>query len=263
MDPLTPKVLQLLKSETGIDSKDAWWNIWWLVSKGEHDNEERGDAFESDDGGTLFGYCAALSYDWRERGCTMGCVGFTTAYDGKDGQGDAKQLFETYAKLGGEDLCEYMAGCTKKKSACKRLCKKIKSLQNDPAWIEAQWRALFADGETGYLRETIRAWQAVGIKNPSPLAIATVFDASLNQGSGGPDGGCVFLKKLAVKGDEDATLKKYNEWRARVAGTKQYNEPAINGKNRGEQFEKLRKAGCYSLEGCDKQIKEAIGWEMK
>lgn len=263
MNPLTPQVLAMLKKETGIDSADAWWNIWWLISKPEHDNEEKKDAFEADDGTSLFQYAAALSYDRKERGVTMGIVGFTTACDGKDGEGDAKTLFDIYKTLGGEDLSPLMKGCAKNKAACKKLCKKIKSLGDEPAWVEAQWRALFAPGETGYLRQTMKAWKSIGVDAPSPLAIATVFDASLNQGSGGPDGGCVFLTKLGVRGDEDATLQKYNAWRAKVAGTKEYNEPAINGKNRAGQFESLRKAGCSSLEKCDAEIQRAIGWEMK
>lgn len=263
INPFNPQVLSLLEKETGIGSEEAWWNVWWLVSKPEQDNEDKDDAFLCDDGGSLFSYSAPLSYDWKERGVTIGLVGFTTAYDGKDGQGDAKELFETYKKLGGDDLIPLMKDCTKSKNKCKKLCKKIKSLADDPKWVEAQWRALFADSYTGYLRETVKAWKSIGVEKPSALAIATVFDASLNQGADGPDGGCVFLKKLGVKGDENETLKKYNEWRAKVAGTNDYNSPAINGKNRAGQFEYLRKAKCFSLEKCDKDIEKAIGWTMK
>lgn len=261
-DPLNPSVLAMLEKESGIGSKEAWWNVWWLISKPEHDNERKSGAFDSDNKDiSLFEYADALSYDWKERGVTMGLVGFTTAYDGKDAQGDAMGLFKIYKQLGGEDLAPLAVGCTKSKQKCQKLINKIRSIGEDPKWIEAQWRALFVDG--GYLRETMKAFKSVGIDKPSALAIATVFDASLNQGAEGPDGGCVYLKKLAVRGNEEETLKKYNQWRRKVAGTNDYNSPAINGQNRADQFEKLRAAKCHVLEKCDGEIKKAISWEMR
>lgn len=81
----------------------------------------------------------------------------------------------------------------------------------------------------------------------------------------GKDGGCNNLEKLGVKGNEDATLEKYNKWRRKVAGTNEYNEPKSNGENRADMFEDLRKAKCFSLTGAEatKAIKKAISWEMK
>lgn len=260
-NPLNPAVLAMLEKETGIGSEEAWRNVFWLISKPEHDNDKKEKAFESDKKGvSLFSYASALSYDWRERGVTMGLVGFTTGYNGKD-TGDAIDLFKIYASLGGEDLIPLAKGCTKNKDQCAKLIKKINSIGNDPKWIEAQWRALFED--RGYLRQTVKTWKEVGVDKPSALAIATVFCTSLNQGFDGSDGGCVHLKKLAVHGDENATLEKYNAWRAKVAGTNDYNSPPINGKNRAGQYEKLRQAKCFSLVGCDDEIKKAISWEMK
>lgn len=260
-DPLNPQVLALLQKETGLASKEAWWNIWWLVSKAEQDNDDRAKAFGSADKNvSLFQYADALSYDWKDRGVTIGLVGFTTHDNGKP-DGDAQKLFETYAGLGGEDLRGMSKNCAKDKADAEALIKKIKSIGKDPKWIEAQWRCLCVDG--GYIRETMKAFKAIGIPKPSALAIATVFDASLNQGHDGKDGGCVNLKKLGVDGKEDETLQKYNAWRRKVAGTNDYNSPAVNGQNRADQFEKLRAGKCYSLEKCDDQIKKAISWEMK
>ena len=260
-NPLNKDVLAMLEKETGIGSEDAWWNIWWLISKPEHDNDKKENAFMSDKKDlSLFAYASALSYDWKERGVTTGIVGFTTGCDGSD-DGDAIDLFKVYASLGGEDLTPMAKGCTKDKNKCQKLISKIHSLANDDKWILAQWRALFAP--RGYLRQTVQTWKKVGVAKPSPLAIATVFDASLNMGWDGKDGGCVNLEKLAVHGDEDATLEKYNAWRAKVAGTNDYNSPPINGKNRAGQYETLRKAKCFSLTGCDVEIKKAIAWEMK
>ena len=262
-NPLNPAVMSMLSKETGIASEDAWWNIWWLVSKPEHDNTEKSKAFMSDKKGvSLFGYASALSYDWKERGVTTGIVGFTTGCDGKD-EGDAFDLFKLYASLGGDDLAPLAKGCTKDKSKCAKLISKIHEIGDDPKWIEAQWRALFAP--RGYLRQTMETWKKVGVEKPSALAVATVFCTSLNQGFDGRDGGCTNLEKLAVHGDENATLEKYNAWRSKVAGKPEcdYNSPPANGKNRALQYEKLREAKCFDLTNCDAEIKKAISWEMK
>lgn len=181
---LSPDVLALLKTTTGLDDAEAWRNIWLLVSKSEHDNTDPAKAFLTDKGKSLFSYASALSYDWKDRGVTMGIVGWTTACDGKDGKGDAPVLFKIYKELGGEDLMKYCDGCTKDKSKCSALIKKIESLAGDPKWIQAQWKQLVTKADDGaYLYHTIDTWKKLGIQ-PSALAIATVFDASLNQGYG-------------------------------------------------------------------------------
>lgn len=265
-DPLNANVLDLLKKTTGLGSAEAWRNIWLLVSKSEQNNQDPSKAFLTDSGKNLFGYAAALSYDWKDRGVTMGLVGWTTADNGKDGHGDAPDLFKTYKKLGGEDLMPYCDKCTKDKDACAKLVAKIKDIGDDPKWIQAQWEQLVTKAESGaYIYHTVQAWKKVGVDNPSALAIATVFDASLNQGFDGKDGGCVNLVKLAVNGNEDKTLEAYNKWRRTVAGTNDYNSPKSNGENRADMFEKLRKAKVFSLVGPEatKAIKDAISWEMK
>lgn len=264
-NPLGTDVLKMLKTTTGLDDADAWRNVWLLVSKSEHDNEDPAKAFLTDKGKSLFSYASALSYDWKERGVTTGIVGWTTACDGKDGKGDAPVLFKIYKELGGEDLMKYCDGCTKNKAKCSALIKKVESLADDPKWIQAQWKQLVTKADDGaYLFHTVDTWKKLGIQ-PSALAIATVFDASLNQGSGGKDGGCTNLEKLGVKGDEDETLKKYNAWRRKVAGTNDYNSPKSNGEHRADMFEELRKAKQFDLKGAEaaKAIKKAISWEMK
>ena len=213
-------------------------------------------------GVSLFEWSSALSYDWRERGVTMGLVGFTTGCNGKD-TGDAFPLLKLYASLGGPDLTQMAEGCTRDKTRAAALIAKIQEIGRDPKWIEAQWRSLFVKG--GYFHETMSAWKKVGVERPSALAIATVFCTSLNQGWDGPDGGCTYLVKLGVAGNEDATLAKYNAWRRKVAGTNDYNSPPINGANRADQYEKLRVAKMFSLDGPDATaaIKSAISWTMK
>lgn len=266
IDPLNDNVMALLKKTTGIDSAEAWRAIWLLISKSEHDNEDPDKAFLTDGGKSLFGYASALSYDCKDRGVTMGAVGWTTGCDGKDGEGDAGELFRIYKELGGDDFRPLMKGCCSSKEAREKLIKKIDKAADDPAWVHAQWTQLVTKADDGaYLYHTMKAWKDVGVDRPSPLAIATVFDASLNQGYDGKDGGCANLRKLGVHGDEDATLKKYNAWRAKTACRNAYNDPPANGTNRAHMFEELRKAKAYSLTGREAAaaIKKAIHWTMK
>lgn len=266
MNPLPPEILSLLHKATGLDNAEAWRNIWLLISKSEHDNDDPARTFVTSKGEDVFTYAAGLSYDAKDRGVTMGLVGWTTAYDGKDAQGDAMELFKIYASLGGENLAPLAKGCCTSKDTREKLISKIKSLAKDPAWVQAQWQQLVSDSDDGaYIFHTMKAWRHIGVPKPSALAIATVLDASLNMGSYGKDGGCENLVKLAVRGDENKSLEKYNAWRRKVAGTNDYNSPPINGKNRADMFEKLRKAKVYTLVGPDatKALKDALSWTMK
>lgn len=266
VDPLNDDVMALLKKTTGLGSKTAWRAIWLLVSKSEHDNEDADRAFLTDTGESLFGYAAALSYDCKDRGVTFGLVGWTTGCDGKDGHGDAVEVFKIYEDLGGKDLRPLMQGCCASKEARTAMIRAIKAAAPDPKWVQAQWQQLVTKADDGaYLYHVMQAWKKAGVETPSALAIATVFDASLNQGYGGRDGGCTNLVKVAVHGNEDATLKKYNAWRRGVAGTCDYNSPPINGHNRADMFETLREAKAFSLTGpaAATAIRKAIRWEMK
>lgn len=263
-NPLNNSVLTLLNTATGLADAEAWRNIWTLISKSEQDNSDNSKAFLTDKGTSLFGYASALPYDFKKRGVTIGLVGWTSANDGKDGHGDAPELFKIYKSLGGDDLMKYVPGCAGNKEKCDKLIKKIKEIGDDPKWIEAQWSQLVSDSPDGaYIFHTMKAWKKAGVSKPSALALATVLDASLNQGFDGNDGGCTNLIKLAVHGNEDATLEKYNKWRRKVAGTSEYNDPEENGFSRAFMFEDLRKAKCFSLKGCDAQMKKAMKWEMK
>jgi hypothetical protein len=261
-DPLNPAVLALLEKATGLGDKEAWQRIWLLVSKSEHNNEDLDKAFLTDEGKSLFGYASALKYDMKKRGCTIGIVGWTTANNGKDGKGDAPELFKQYKKLGGEDLMPFVDGCCKSEEKCKKLIAKIHSIEDDPKWIQAQFTNLLTGD--GYLAKTMEAFKKVGIPKPSALGLAVVFDTSLNQGFDGPDGGCDHLITLATTGNEEKTLKTYCAWKTKVAGTNEYNDPPSNGRARGKMFADLVDAKCFSLtKECDAHIKKAIDWQMK
>lgn len=261
VDPLSSDVLALLGKSTGLTDKEAWLNIWFLVSKSEHNNEDVKKTFLTDEGKSLFGYASALKYDMKKRGVTLAIVGWVTANNGKDGKGDAPELFKQYKKLGGEDLMPFVDGCTESKEKCEKLIKKIQSIQDDPKWIQAQFTNLVTGD--GYLAKTMEAFKKIDIPNPSALGIAVVFDTSLNQGYDGPQGGCDHLIKLATKGNEEKTLKDYCAWKTKVAGKNEYNDPPSNGHARGKMFADLVKDKCFTLKNCDAQIKKAISWNMK
>ena len=259
---LSTEVLKILGAATGLSDREAWTNIWLLISKSEHNNEKVSGTFEIETNkGSVFGYASALSYDQKKRGVTLGLVGWTTADSGKDGKGDAPELFKIYKKLGGEDLMPFVDGCCSSKDKCEKLISKIHSIAADPKWIQAQWTQLVS--ETGYIFQTMRGFKKIGVPKPSALALGVVIDTSLNQGFDGPDGGVDHLIKLGVEGNEAATLKKYVVWKTKVAGTNEYNDPPSNGKNRGKMYEALLEAKCFSLKGCDAEIKKAVSWEMK
>lgn len=261
-DPLSPDVLALLGKATGISDKDVWERIWLLISKSEHNNESMKDIFKTDEKKSLFGYASALKYDQRQRGVTLGIMGFTTADDGKDGQGDAPELFKQYKKLGGVDLMPYVDGCCNSEDKCKKLIAKIHDIQDDPRWIQAQFTNVVTGD--GYIAKTMEAFKKIGIPRPSALALAVVFDTSLNQGSEGKDGGCTHLVKLATKGNEEKTMRDYCAWKSKVAGKNEYNDPPSNGRSRGKMFADLVDAKCFALnKECDAHIKKAISWEMK
>jgi hypothetical protein len=269
-DPISPHVTDLLKKATGISSKEAWKSIFLIVSKSEHDNENRQKAFLTAKGGSVFAFRDALEHDWRERGVTAGLVGFTTAYSSRDAKGDAMELFKEYKKLGGkhaDELLKNAIGCTKSKAQCEKLMAIIDKVCKDKdsfaLYIQAQWQMLVNPG--GYIHDTMKAWKKVGVEKPSPLAIATIFDAALNQGAEGEHGACKQLLKIGIEGDENEALRRFNLWRRTIAGKRNYASCEHNGKSRADMFEILRKEKAFTLEGKDAEraIQNAIRWEMK
>lgn len=260
---LNESVLKILGDATGIRDYQQWLACWLLISKSEHDNQDENKTFLAQNGESVFQYADFLPYDWTERGVTCGLVGFTTANDGKPEWGDLEPVLHRLKKKGGPDLLGLTKTCHTNKNDAKKLCKKIHDLSGEDLnrFIESQFEALV--NTDGYICETVKAWKHVGIECPSMLAVATVFDTSLNQGFDGKDGGCTNLKKIGKKhqGDENAILKEFNEWRRRVAGKKNYNSCAHNGHCRSDMYESLRKDEHFKLAVDD--VKKVLGWKMK
>ena len=253
-------VLDMLRSVTGIGDAEAWSNILSLVGKGEHDSLKW---WLCEDGGSVYGYNASLSYDFRSRGRTIGLFGATTHHGGKP-VGDAQELFAEFVKLGGEDLAPLSKDCAKDKDAGTTLCKKIEQIAADPRWILAQWNQLMSNGGSGYVYESMRICKKRGIEKPSALTIAALYDCSMNQGATGDEGSRKIAQKVAASiKDEKAFLAEFLAQRKPIAGTNAYNSPPVNGKNRVQQFIDLLEGGCMDLKDCDAQIEKATSWEMK
>ncbi len=259
---LNEKTLKILGDATGIYDYEQWLACWLLVSKSEHDNEDPAKTFIGHGGESVFQYADFLPYDWKERGVTTGLVGFTTSNCGKSEWGDLQPVLNILKESGGPDLGKYTKNCHKDKDDAKKLCKKIHGLSGKDLdlFIEAQFKALVVKG--GYIHETMHGFKKIGIEKPSMLAIATVFDASLNQGHDGKDGGVKNLIKLGEGvGNENDVLKKYNAWRRDVAGGSNYNSCKHNGHSRSDMFEDLRKDGKFDITCAD--VCKVNSWKMK
>jgi len=260
---LNERVLKTLGNATGIYDYEQWLACWLLISKAEHDNEDEEKTFFTQKGESVFTFADFLPYDWTDRGVTCGLVGFTSANCGKESWGDLQPVLKLLKKHGGPDLLKYAKTCHKDKDDAKKLCRKIHQLEGSDfdAFVEAQIEALVV--KNGYIYETVNAWKDVGVSKPSILAIATVFDASLNQGYCGKDGGCVNLKKIGKKheGDENKILRDFNTWRREVAARSNYNSCPHNGHSRSDMYEDLRKGGHFHL--TVKDVKQVNSWRMK
>lgn len=239
---------------------DQYHMIFFLISKSEHDNEDVDRTFLTKEGGSVFLYCQALSYDWKERGCTTSLMGHTTHNDGKAEWGDIYPLLKKFQKLGGPDLASEAKMCASSKSKAAAFSKRIESLPPKEAALYTLAEIKVIGSKHGYLRHAVDAWRSLGIE-PRPLSVVAVFDAALNQGLGGQWDPCAWLKKHGTKGDEDASLKAFNRWR-RVAATKNHhNDPPSNGERRSDMFETLRDQGAWDLPR--KACTKAVHWTMK
>ena len=201
----------------------------------------------------FYGYAEALDYDQNIRGVTIGFAGFTT----RDGNqpGDASGLFAAYQRRGGQDLRPLLKN--KKPTA---LIAVVQKLADDPRWRAAQWERFTAT----YVTDTAILLKERGFPHPSTLTIAAVLDCAFNQGSDGEAGMRWVAKRVPESlRDERAFLQRFLAERAKVAGTRAFNSPPINGINRVKQYQELLKANELDLKNCDALIKRVTSWEMK
>lgn len=254
-------VLQQLAEAMGITSGTAWANVWGIIAKSEH-NRGPADWDLSDDGKTpIFYYASALSYDWKDRGVTLGCVGFTTANSGKAEWGDAQALFRQFKEMGGPDLLPYCSEAHKQASVRDKLIAEIRKLSGNVLFVQAQFAQLLKP--SGYIGKSMELLRNYGFRQPSALSVAALFDHSLNCGSEGQDGGIALVSKIPKGLSEPDFLRKFSELRCRVLNAKNnYNSNPTNGLNRCKIITSLLDDSCLTLESCDAAVRKAIGYSL-
>lgn len=257
---LPPKVLKTLGQVAGFDDPVSWSNLLSLTGKAEQDSLKW---WEADDGGDVYIYAKNLPYDWNKgpkRGVTIGIVGFTTHHEGKP-QGDAQDLFKEYAKLGGEDLGPMSRKCDCEADDCKKLIAKIKGLKNDDKWQQAQWNRMVSSG--GYIFESVKLLKKYKVP-VTPLALAAIYDAGMNQGITGKHGAADMAKDVpeSAHGNADKFVAAFLKIRKPIAGTGAFNDPPVNGHNRVQQYVDLLEKKCWDLKD-DALVKKATSWAMK
>jgi len=261
---LTPTILETLEKLTGIKDRDAWTNIFFLLSKSEHDNERIENTFETSKGESVFFFAKRLPYDGEQRGVTVGFSGLTTANDGNDKYGDFHKVAIRYKKLGGVDLRKLAKGLTKDKDKADEFCQKIRSLHGEFAekFVQVQFDDLCHKG--GYIYEAGKALKNAGIENPSPLALATVIDTLINQGIGGRWCAVKWLETFHAEhkhASESKILAEFLKWKKVAATKNEHNDPPSNGEKRAQMFiDLLHEDGkLLPTSLCEKVVK----WQMK
>lgn len=259
-EQFNPSCLNLLSQCTGISDAATWKNIFFLISKSEHDNEIYDDTFKSAYGGSVFTYAEALRYDYSQRGVTLGIVGFTTANSGKASWGDAQNVFRVFRMLGGPDLLPMSMQCHTNRNKAKALCRVIASLSESDVdrFIQAQMTVLCRPH--GYIFETAQSIGNAEIP-PTPLMIVAVFDSMLNFGLGGRYCPKKWLEKHAVKGNQRKTLTKFLRWKKKVSKKNHHNSCAHNARCRSNMFKKLMKRKQWNIprDACERVVQ----WTMK
>lgn len=253
--------LNILQQTTSIGSTDVWTNIFFLISKSEHDNEDYDKTFISAHGGSVFTYAEALRYDWKNnRGVTCGLVGFTTANSGKASWGDAQPMFRFFHKLGGKDLIPLASECHIHKAKADALCQFIRSMDSSEhdLFMRAQVMALCCRG--GYVYETAQILGELRLP-PHPLLFAALLDTMLNFGLGGRWCPRAWLQKKGKRGNATVTLKRFLRWKKRVSSKNHHNSCRHNARCRSNMFKKLMKRNEWSLSraACEKVVR----WRMK
>jgi len=233
--------------------------IFFLVSKSEHDNEDPAQTFLSADGSSVFLYCEALKYDYKDRGCTMGVVGYTTSNSGRSDWGDAQPVLRRLLQMGGPNLLDLADRCHTDKDAADTFCRTIHRLgpQDTTLMIRAQMEALCGSGYFGQTISILRELE-VPLK---PLLVAAVFDSCLNFGIFGNYCPIKFLKKHGVRRSKTKTLRKLLKWKRVVGCKNDHNSCKSNGRNRSDMFKQLFRRKIWNLD--EVWCKEVVTWKMK
>lgn len=255
-DTLTPHLVEFLNTKLELTfSEEQWLMIFFLTAKSEHDVEDPELTFQSHDKRNVFFYCEALPYDFRQRGCTLGLVGFTT---GGTEAGDAPAVFRKYHELGGPDLLEESKECYTNKSKAKAFCERIHNLEGDEAFVQSQLDVLCS--EDGYMYEAVKAIRKLDI-SVSPLFFSAVYDSMLNFGLGSKWCPRKFLKHRGIERKHVRTLKDFLIWKRRASCKNNHNSCKHNGLNRANMYKSLLKKQGWDLP--QNKVEKVVQWKMK
>lgn len=257
----SPSTLGSLNASLGVSwGPREYTMIFFLVSKGEHDNQAVDKTFETCEGAPVFTYADALPYDWKQRGVTIGIVGWTTANDGKASWGDAEKMLQRFADLGGPNLVAQAQRCHLDMTAAKHLCKTIRTMDeaNTARFTRAQLEDITSPG--GYLFEAVRAIRAQEIP-VTPLLVSAIFDTLLNFGIGGRYCPLAWLSKHARTGSKTKTLRGFLRWKATVGSKNNHNSCKHNAQCRSKMFRRLLREKQWYLD--QTACEQAVQWTMK
>lgn len=254
--------VDLLNRNLGVQwSPQQYTMIFFLVSKGEHDNMDLAKTFLSADGGNVFTYADALSYDWTERGVTMGICGFTTANSGNSKYGDAENVLKRLHGLGGPDLIPIALRCHKDQEAAKHLVNAIRGFSEREAILFTHAQLDIISSPRGYLYEAFKAIRELDVPI-KPLLVSAVFDSLLNFGIGGTHCPLAWLAKHGRRKSKTKTLRKMLKWKRKVGCINHHNSCKHNGQARSDMFADLLKKKEWNLEDVQACVK-AAQWTMK
>jgi hypothetical protein len=259
---LTDEMTDLMNSRLNVNfTKEEYTMIFFMVSKSEHDNQDPDRTFLCANGESVWAYAEALSYDWHQRGVTMGIVGFTTANSGRASWGDATPVLMALKRMGGPDLLTLAETCHENKADAKTLCREIHSLDEEMMrrFATAQMEALTRP-KTGYLFEAVNMCRELDVPI-KPLLVGAIFDTLLNFGIGGRYCPLAWLRKHGKRGSKTKTLRRLLRWKRRISCINNHNSCKHNGRNRSDQFKRLLRQKEWSLSR--KACMKAVWWQMK
>jgi len=258
---LSDGAVQALNSALNVTfTAHEYTMIFFLVSKSEHNNEDPKKTFMCANGESVWTYAEPLQHDWRQRGCTIGVVGFTTANSSKAAWGDAQPMLRTFRRMGGPDLLRLTDDCHKDKAAAHVFCSTIHSLSETEVELLTRAQLQQLASRKGYLFEAVRICRELDLPI-KPLLIAAFFDSLLNFGIGGTYCPLTWLVAHAKRGSKTKTLRRFLRWKRKVGSLNSHNSCKHNARNRSDMFKQLLRKKAWSLD--EQACRKVVRWRMK
>ena len=256
----SPATLTFLESKTGLDA-EQWNNIMRMVNKSEQDDPSFSGWVK------YYGYCQNIG---DGRGITMSIQGATTGGP-NDGGPDGPGLFLLFNKYNGASNPTIAGGLAdagvkatmsgnilKINESTSAFCAKINGLNNNAAWRAAVWESFYDN----YISYAYQQATKRGFKDANIIGAFT--DSALSQGAWGSSGSLEdMLSQSGSSTNETTFFTSFTKVREVVAGTQDFNSPAINGKNRALMWLNMYNDGGKTLIGVDSLVTKVTGWTMQ